>query len=54
MRWLRWVIRNSLWDVQYFPSVVEIPVFPFWKKVPEKFPGLPENSDLSKHFLMVS
>ena len=54
VRWARCVMRNSLCEVQYFPSVVEIPVFPFWKKVPEKFPGLPENSVLSKHFLIVS
>ena len=30
------------------PSVVVMPVFPFWKKVPEKLPGRPENSSFSK------
>ena len=52
--WLRWFIRKSLCEVQYFPSVVEIPVLPFWKKVPEKLPGLPENSARSKQRRMVS
>lgn len=33
---------------------MDIPVLPFWKNVPEKFPGLPENSIFSKQFLIVS
>ena len=61
--------RKSLWSLQCFPSVVEIPenqnihlffhqnhqeppVFPFWKKVPEKLPGRPEYSALN--ILMLS
>ena len=33
--------------LQCFPSVVVIPVLPFWKKVPLKLPGRPENSGRS-------
>ena len=60
VRCARCFARKSLWSLQCFPSVVEIPanqnihlffhqkppVFPFWKKVPEKLPGRPEYSAL--------
>ena len=53
VRWSRWSIRNFRWDFQYFPSVVDIPVLPFWKNVPEKFPGLPVEQRQSERCQMI-
>ncbi len=36
--------RKPLCASQWSPSVVETPLLPFWKKVPEYIPGRPENS----------
>ena len=39
-----WVCRNVLCDSHVAPSVVQTPVFPFWKNVPENMLGRPLSS----------